>query len=171
MYKSQLYPINKPESTAIFAAGCFWGVQYQFEKEPGVIQTIVGYSGGEEQNPNYTEVKAHQTHHVEAIIIEFDPDIISYTRLCQIFFEIHDPSQTDGIGPDIGPQYRSEIFYLSQAQKTEAEDVVADLQGRGYEVNTVLRPACDFWVGEDYHQHYYDKTGGEPYCHLRVKKF
>lgn len=169
--KTQPYAIDNPECTAIFAAGCFWGVQHQFDRIPGVLKTVVGYAGGEEQHPAYAEVKAHRTHHVEAVIVEFDPEVVSYTRLCQVFFEIHNPAQTDGIGPDIGPQYRSEIFYLSDQQRQEAEAVIADLRSRGHEVNTALRPACPFWTGEAYHQKYYDRTGGEPYCHIRVKKF
>lgn len=157
--------------TAIFAAGCFWGVQHQFDRQEGVISTQVGYTGGPEENPTYPEVKAHHTHHVEAVRVEFDADRVSYTDLCKLFFEIHDPAQTDGIGPDLGPQYRSEIFYLNDRQRQEAEAVIHLLRGKGYEVNTVLRPAETFWDGEDYHQHYYDKTGGEPYCHIRTKKF
>ena len=90
---------------------------------------------------------------------------------CKLFFEIHDPAQTDGIGPDLGPQYRSEIFYLDEEQKATAEKVIALLREKGDEVNTVLRPAETFWEAEEYHQHYYDKTGDEPYCHIRVKKF
>lgn len=156
---------------ALFAAGCFWGVQYQFERVPGVLATTVGYTGGSEPEPTYAEVKAHRTHHVEAVRVEFDPDRVSYTDLCKLFFEIHDPAQTDGIGPDIGPQYRSEIFYLDERQHAEAEAVIADLRSRGYTVHTRLRPAETFWQGEEYHQYYYDKTGGEPYCHVRVKKF
>lgn len=87
------------------------------------------------------------------------------------FFEIHDPSQTDGIGPDLGPQYRSMIFYMDEKQKSEAEEVIELLRSKGHRVNTKLRPVEKFWEAEDYHQHYYDKTGGEPYCHIRVKKF
>ena len=102
---------------AIFAAGCFWGVQHQFQRVEGVLNTLVGYTGGPEQNPKYPEVKAHQTHHVEAILIDYDADIVNYEELCKVFFEIHDPAQTDGVGPDIGPQYRSEIFYLDEEQK------------------------------------------------------
>lgn len=94
---------------AIFAAGCFWGVQHQFERIPGVLNTTVGYTGGPEANPAYTQVKAHMTHHVEAIFVDYDADMVSYVDLCKLFFEIHDPSQTDGIGPDLGPQYRSMI--------------------------------------------------------------
>lgn len=156
---------------AIFAAGCFWGVQHQLGRIPGVLSTVVGYTGGHEENPTYPEVKAHNTHHVEAILVQYDADKVSYTELCKVFFEIHDPAQTDGVGPDIGPQYRSEIFYIDEKQKQEAEAVIALLRDKGYEVNTKLRPAEKFWEGEEYHQHYYDKTGGEPYCHIRVRKF
>lgn len=156
---------------AIFAAGCFWGVQHQFGRMPGVLDTTVGYTGGPETNPTYTQVKTHKTHHVEAILIDYDADRVSYVDLCKLFFEIHDPAQTDGIGPDLGPQYRSEIFYLDERQKAEAEEVIGLLRSKGYEVNTRLRPARQFWEAEDYHQHYYEKTGGEPYCHIRVRKF
>lgn len=156
---------------AIFACGCFWGAQYQFEKQQGVIRSSVGYIGGHTENPSYTEVKAHTTGHAEATLIEFDADTISFTELCKLFFEIHDPAQTDGQGPDIGPQYRSEIFYLSEQQKQEAEAVIDLLRKKGYTVNTLLTPAGTFWDAEDYHQHYYRKSGGEPYCHIRVKKF
>lgn len=156
---------------AIFAAGCFWGVQHQFDRVAGVLSTTVGYTGGEEENPVYTDVKAHRTHHVEAVIVVYDADVVSYEELCRVFFEIHDPAQTDGVGPDIGPQYRSEIFYLGDEQRLTAEKIIAVLRDKGYVVNTIVRPAERFWTGEDYHQHYYDKTGGEPYCHIRVKKF
>ena len=156
---------------AIFAAGCFWGVQYQLQRVKGVISTKVGYTGGDEPNPVYAEVKAHKTHHVEAVSVEYDAEEVSYTDLCKVFFEIHDPAQTDGIGPDLGPQYKSVIFYGNETQKREAEEVINLLRTRGYEVNTMLLPAGKFWEGEDYHQHYYDKMGGEPYCHVRVKKF
>ena len=157
--------------SGIFAAGCFWGVQYQFQRQAGVLNTTVGYTGGPEQNPTYPEVKAHQTHHVEAIKVDYDEQVVSYEDLCKLFFEIHDPAQTDGIGPDLGPQYRSEIFYLDEEQKATAEKVITLLREKGDEVNTVLRSAETFWEAEEYHQHYYDKTGDEPYCHIRVKKF
>lgn len=156
---------------AIFACGCFWGAQYQFEHANGVISTQVGYIGGKEENPNYTEVKAHKTGHAEAVLVEYDADITSYTELCKLFFEIHDPSQLDGQGPDIGPQYRSEIFYMNQGQKEEAEAVIKKLRDLRYEVYTRLTPATTFWPAEEYHQKYYDKNGGEPYCHIRIKKF
>ena len=138
---------------AIFAAGCFWGVQYQLQRVEGVIDTKVGYIGG------------------EAVLVDFDAEVVSYEQLCKVFFEIHDPAQTDGIGPDIGPQYRSEIFYLNDEQKQTAEEVIELLRSKGYEVNTRLRPSERFWEGEEYHQDYYNKTGDEPYCHIRTKKF
>lgn len=156
---------------AIFAAGCFWGVQYQLQRMPGVLATSVGYIGGAEENPRYADVKAHRTHHVEAVWVEFDADTVTYEALCRLFFEIHDPAQTDGIGPDIGPQYRSQIFYFDEAQRTTAEKVIELLLDKGYEVNTTLRPVQHFWPGEEYHQDYYNKTGESPYCHIRTRKF
>ena len=156
---------------AIFAAGCFWGVQYQLQRVTGVLSTSVGYIGGSEENPVYADVKAHRTHHVEAVWVEFDADVVSYEALCRLFFEIHDPAQTDGIGPDIGPQYRSQIFYFDEEQHQMAIKVIELLRSKEYEVNTVLRPVQRFWHGEEYHQDYYNKTGDMPYCHIRTKKF
>ena len=159
------------EEKAIFAAGCFWGVQHQMQRIDGVLSTEVGYTGGDEANPTYPEVKAHRTHHVEAIEVTYDADRVDYCTLCRVFFEIHDPAQIDCVGPDVGPQYRSEIFYAVEQQRAVAEAVIADLRSRGYVVNTALRPVHRFWRAEEYPQHYYDKTGGEPYCHIRTKKF
>lgn len=156
---------------AVFAAGCFWGVQYQFQRMTGVLATSVGYMGGPEENPVYADVKAHRTHHVEVVWVEYDAEVVSYDTLCRLFFEIHDPSQTDGIGPDIGPQYRSQIFYFDEEQYHTAVGVMELLRSKGYEVNTTLRPVQHFWEGEAYHQDYYNKTGEEPYCHIRTKKF
>lgn len=156
---------------AIFACGCFWGVQYLFKRQNGVTATTVGYIGGDKEYPKYEEVKAHTTGHAEAILVEYNPDEVSYEELCKLFFEIHDPAQLDGQGPDIGPQYRSEIFYLSEEQLQTAERVISLLRSKGHEVNTLLTPASTFWEAEEYHQDYYQKTGGTPYCHIRTKKF
>lgn len=165
-------PIDSPKiQVAVFAGGCFWGVQHQMERLDGVLRTLVGYTGGEEEFPQYAAVRDHQTHHVEAVLIEYDPERVSYTELCKLFFEIHDPSQTDGVGPDIGAQYRSCIFYANAEQKSDAEAVIQILRDKGYEVNTLVLPLGNFWIGEEYHQRYYEKTGGEPYCHVRVRKF
>lgn len=166
-----LYHAPQNCEVAIFAGGCFWGVQHEFNKQKGVLNTLAGYTGGEEENPTYADVRDHKTHHVEAVIVEYNPAEIDYTQLCKVFFEMHDPAQTDGVGPDLGPQYRSCIFYRNQKQKQEAEAVIQILRDKGYEVNTLLLPECKFWIGEEYHQRYYDKTGGTPYCHIKTKKF
>ena len=167
----KLYRNESGLSVAIFAGGCFWGVQHAFEKLPGVKQTWVGYTGGEERFPSYAHVRDHKTHHVEAVLVEYDERQVSYETLCKLFFEIHDPAQTDGVGSDIGPQYRSCIFYLDEEQQRIAHSVIELLRSKGYEVNTLLLPASPFWIGEEYHQQYYTKTGGEPYCHIRIRKF
>lgn len=165
------YKPSGENGLAIFACGCFWGAQYQFSKEQGVLMTSVGYTGGEEVCPSYEDVRNHRTSHVEAVAVEYDPKVTSYIKLCQLFFEIHDPAQTDGVGPDIGEQYRSCIFYRDEEQKKNAEKVIADLRSRGYEVNTLLLPSKTFYSAEEYHQDYYGKTGGAPYCHIREIKF
>lgn len=164
-------PSDTAIEVAIFACGCFWGTQHQFSREPSVLRTLAGYTGGGEEYPTYADVRDHKTHHVEAVIVEFDPSLTSYTQLCKVFFEIHDPAQTDGVGPDLGPQYRSCIFYRNEKQKAEAEAVMQILREKGDIVNTLLLPESRFYIGEKYHQDYYQKTGGEPYCHIRVKKF
>ena len=166
-----LYKHTPGVATAIFAGGCFWGVQHEFQKITGVKRTLVGYTGGEEEFPSYAEVRDHKTNHVEAVLVEYNPSEVSYTQLCKVFFEMHNPAQTDGVGPDIGPQYRSCIFYGDDQQKTEALEVIELLRSLGDEVNTLLFPETNFWIGEEYHQNYYAKTGGMPYCHIRIRKF
>lgn len=166
-----LYKKEEDVAVAVFAGGCFWGVQHQFEKMPGVRRTLVGYTGGEERMPSYAQVRGHLTHHVEAVLVEYDAAVTTYTELCKLFFEIHDPAQTDGVGPDKGPQYRSCVFYQDEQQRRETEVVIDILRSKGDEVNTLVLPASPFWIGEEYHQKYYEKTGGEPYCHVRVRKF
>lgn len=171
--KVDLYnaPSNPEIEVGIFACGCFWGTQHQYQKQKGVLNTLAGYTGGQEAFPSYADVRDHKTHHVEAVIVEFDPKQVSYESLCKLFFEIHDPAQTDGVGPDLGPQYRSCIFYRNEQQKETAERVIQILRDKGYEVNTQLLPEEPFYIGEAYHQRYYEKTGGDPYCHVRTKKF
>lgn len=156
---------------AIFAAGCFWGVQHYFQKYNGVVRSLVGYTGGKEEYPTYEEVRLHHTGHLEAVLVEYDSNVVSYEDLCKLFFEIHDPSQTDGQGPDKGEQYLSGVFYTSESQREITEKLIAQLREKSYEVNTILRPASDFWVAEKYHQNYYENTGGSPYCHIRERKF
>ncbi len=163
--------IAKEPSKAIFAGGCFWGVEYYFQNATGVLGTKVGYIGGAKANPTYKEVCSHTTGHVEALEVTFDPAKTTYEELTKLFFEIHDPTQANGQGNDVGPQYLSEIFYFDDAQKATAEKLIAQLQIKGYKVATKLRKATTFWPAEDYHQQYYEKEGGTPYCHRRVSRF
>jgi peptide methionine sulfoxide reductase msrA/msrB len=156
---------------AIFAGGCFWGTEHYFKRAKGVISTTVGYIGGRKDNPTYKEVCHGDTGHAEAVEVVFDPDIISYEELVKLFFEIHDPTQVNRQGPDVGEQYRSEIFYLNDEQKAVVEKLIGILENKGYKIATKVTKASTFWKAEDYHQDYYDKTGGSPYCHRYTKRF
>lgn len=165
------YQPTKGTEVAVFAAGCFWGVQHYFERKKGVMRSLVGYTGGKEENPTYEMVRQHKTTHVESVLVEFDPSIITYRELCKLFFEIHDPAQTDGQGPDKGSQYLSGVFYTSKEQEAITNELVDILRKKGHGVNTMIRPLTTFWTAENYHQNYYEHTGGSPYCHVRQKKF
>jgi len=162
---------DKTSDTVIFAGGCFWGVEYYMQKEAGVISTEVGYIGGNKENPTYEEVCSHTTGHAEAIRIAFDPSKTSYEKLARLFFEIHDPTQINRQGPDIGDQYRSEIFYLDIQQLLTAQKLIAILKDKGLKVATKVTPASKFWQAENYHQDYYNHKGGTPYCHVYTKRF
>lgn len=157
--------------TVIFAGGCFWGMEYMMRRIKGVVSVMPGYIGGHKENPSYQEVKSHTTGHVEAVRILFHPDEVDFEVLARYFFEIHDPTQTDGQGPDIGPQYLSAIFYTTPQQKDVSERLIEILKDKGYDVVTRLLPATEFWTAEEYHQNYYEKTGEEPYCHIYKKRF
>jgi len=156
---------------AVFAGGCFWGMEYHFSAAEGVLSTRVGYTGGHTENPTYRDVCRGDTGHVEAIEVTFDPDQTSYEDLAKLFFEIHDPTQVNRQGPDIGEQYRSVIFYADEEQRTTAESLIEILQSKGYQVATQLELAGEFWEAEDYHQDYYEKKGRQPYCHVYTKRF
>lgn len=156
---------------AIFAAGCFWGVEYYFKKLPGVLKTEVGYSGGDHANPSYQDVCEKYTGHYEVIRVIYDPKKIDYETLTKYFFEIHDPTQTDGQGPDHGQQYLSRIFYYNEEQKNIAHHLIQQLTAKGCNVTTRLLPVDIFWRAENYHQDYYQKTGKQPYCHHYTKRF
>ena len=157
--------------TAIFAGGCFWGVEHLMQQAPGVLTVESGYIGGRTAHPTYEQVCSHTTGHAEAVRVTFDPSKTDYETLARLFFEIHDPTQADGQGPDIGDQYRSEIFYNSPEQKAAAEHLIALLKAKGYRVVTKVTPATTFWPAETYHQEYYERNGSQPYCHRRVKRF
>lgn len=151
---------------AIFASGCFWGTEYYLQRAAGVISTTVGYTGGHVDNPTYEQVCTDRTGHAEAVEVVFDPSRTNYTKLARLFFETHDFTQVNRQGPDMGRQYRSAIFYLDEEQKRVAAEMVERLNKAGFRVATEITPAGTFWPAEDYHQSYYNKTGGTPYCHI-----
>lgn len=161
----------KDTGEAIFAAGCFWGVEYYFQQLPGVVKTEVGYTGGYKKNPTYREVCAGNTGHYESIRVVYDPTKINYQALTTFFFEIHDPTQSDGQGPDRGQQYLSVVFYYDDTQKKIAMKIIQQLEEKGYLVMTKLLPVGPFWRAEEDHQGYYEKIGKQPYCHRYEKKF
>ena len=162
---------NLKQDTAIFASGCFWGTEYHLQKLDGVVDTKPGYIGGNVKNPSYEQVCSGMTGHAEAVRVIYNPDSITFEELAILYFETHDPSQVDRQGPDVGTQYRTEIFYTSPEQKETSEKLIEILKGKGINVVTKLTPASTFWVAEDYHQDYYLKTGKQPYCHIYSKKF
>ena len=146
---------------ATFGAGCFWGVQSAFEKLKGVKETTVGYMGGTTTNPSYEQVCSNTTGHAEVVFIKYDPKIISYHELLKTFFKIHDPTQKNRQGPDIGSQYRSVIFYYNEEQKTIAQNMIKELDSSGKykkEIATELTKASPFYKAEEYHQHYLKKN-------------
>ncbi|HAX93205.1 MAG TPA: methionine sulfoxide reductase [Bacteroidales bacterium] len=157
--------------TAVFAGGCFWGVEYFLQKAPGVISVTSGFMGGHVKNPSYREVCTGNTGHAEAVKVIYDPDLTSYETLLKLFLEIHDPTQVGGQGPDLGDQYRSEIFFMNDEQKLIAEKNIGILKSKGLKVATAITKASEFWDAEGYHQDYYFKNGKMPYCHGYTKRF
>lgn len=165
-------PVTQKEmKKAYFASGCFWGTEYYFMKAPGVKHTAVGFMGGHVDNPTYEQVCQKNTGHLETTEVSYDPAETTYEDLVKLFFETHDFAQTNGQGPDIGPQYLSCIFYSNDEEKTIAEKYIHILEDKGYQVATMLKPASVFWKAEDYHQQYYEHKGSTPYCHLYKKIF
>jgi methionine-S-sulfoxide reductase len=147
-------------ATATFAAGCFWGVEQRFAALPGVTSTEVGYTGGTTSGPTYEQVCSHTTGHAEAVRLEFDPDKISYEELLAAFFGMHDPTQLDRQGPDVGDQYRSAVFFHSPEQQTSARAAVEQLTESGVfkrPIVTQIVAAPEWWRAEEYHQKYFEK--------------
>lgn len=163
-------PDAKEEETAIFAGGCFWGVEHLLRGQPGVISAVSGYTGGHTSSPTYEAVCGGATGHAEAVRVVFSPRETSFEELCRFFFEIHDPTQRNRQGPDVGTQYRSAVFYTSPEQRKTAARLMEELRHRGYDVVTELVPAGPFYEAEEYHQRFIERHPGRP-CHLPVKRF
>jgi peptide-methionine (S)-S-oxide reductase len=146
---------------AIFAAGCFWGVESAFREAEGVLDVTVGYSGGTTKDPTYEQVCTDTTGHAESVLVKFDPEIVSYDKLLEIFWSIHDPTTKNRQGPDFGTQYRSAVFYLSDVQRDKAVASKERLQRSGKlgrrEIVTEISPAGNFYPAEEYHQRYHEK--------------
>ncbi len=162
---------NKMIKKAYFASGCFWGTEYYFMKASGVKHTAVGFMGGHVDHPSYEQVCQKNTGHLETTEVEYDTSKTSYENLVKLFFETHDFTQTNGQGPDIGPQYLSCLFYADESEKEAAEKYIKILTDKGYKVATMLKPVSTFWKAEDYHQQYYEHKGTKPYCHVYKKIF
>ena len=144
---------------AMFGAGCFWGVEYNFNKVEGVNEAVSGYSGGKVDNPTYEQVCTNTTDHAEVVLVDYDPNVVSYDKLLQVFWEKHDPTTLNRQGPDIGTQYRSAIFYFDSEQKKIAEESLKKRQDiiGSRKIVTEITKADDFWKAEDYHQKNYVK--------------
>ena len=162
---------NERYKKAYFAGGCFWGVEYHFEKLNGVTSVKSGYMGGTLKNPSYMDVVKGDSGHLEVVEVSYDSTKVSYETLAKLFFEIHDPTQTDGQGPDIGTQYLSAIFTSNEDEKKIISKLVKILNERGLNIATKVHNKTPFYKAEDYHQDYYKKSGKAPYCHAYVKRF
>lgn len=151
--------MNNVEKT-ILGAGCFWGVQERFDSIEGVLETAVGYAGGHLENPTYEDVCSGTTNHAEVILIQFNPEVISFKKILEHFFNMHDPTQKNRQGPDIGSQYRSLIMYENSKQKEEASEVINKFISEkkfSQEIVTEIVPWQNFYMAEDYHQKYFAK--------------
>ena len=162
---------NENIKKAYFAAGCFWGVEYHFEKLEGVLSAISGYMGGHIDNPTYEMVCTGLTGHLEVVEITYDETIVSFETLTKLFFEIHDFTQTNGQGPDIGSQYLSAIFCVDEKQQKVCEKLICELENKGFKIATSLRSLVKFYEAESYHQDYYERHQKMPYCHSYRKIF
>lgn len=154
-----------------FAGGCFWGVEHFLEQLPGVSAVESGYMGGELKAPSYEAVSTGASGHAETVRVTFDPKVIPYEAVAKRFFEIHDPTEVDRQGPDIGAQYRSAVFVTGPAQRAAVDKLIGALKANGYAVATKVEDAGTFWLAEDYHQNYYAGNGKTPYCHAPVPRF
>ena len=156
---------------AYFAGGCFWGVEYYLEKIRGVKEVTSGFMGGKVKHPTYEQVAYTATGHIETVEVLYDPSKVSYETLIKTFFEIHDPTQKNGQGPDIGSQYISAIFVSNNTERQTVNSLIRQLKNKGYDVVTKVIDKSPFYKAEAYHQDYYERKGSKPYCHRRVKRF
>jgi peptide-methionine (S)-S-oxide reductase len=154
------------DEKATFGAGCFWGVEYVFRRVPGVNDVQVGYSGGTTKNPTYEQVCSHTTGHAEVAQVTFDPERVSFDQLLEVFWAMHDPTQVNRQGPDVGDQYRSAVFAHTEEQRQAAEASKERAQASFRKpIATEIVPLTEFYPAEGYHQAYYEKNGHTPYCH------
>ncbi len=156
---------------AIVAGGCFWGIEHALQQVPGVVKVESGYSGGQVSSPQYAEICAGHTGHYEAVRVVYDVAKTDYNTILMHFFEMHDPCQVNGQGPDRGPQYRSAVFYYDPMQYEQASQLIKRLEENGYSVATVLNPVTTFWAAEAYHQDYFIKHPAAAHCHTKVARF
>ncbi len=156
---------------AYFAGGCFWGVEYHLEKLNGVESVASGYMGGTYKNPTYRDVIYKDTGHYESVEVVYDAKVTSYETLAKLFFEIHDPTQANGQGPDIGKQYLSVIFFNNDDEKKVAKKLITILESKKLSIATKVLPVSKFYTAEEYHQDYYVKHQKQPYCHVYTKRF
>ncbi|MFW6043983.1 MAG: peptide-methionine (S)-S-oxide reductase MsrA [Marinilabiliaceae bacterium] len=162
---------SSDESVAVFGGGCFWCIEAVFQQLEGVTKVEPGYSGGDKENPTYQDVSSGTTGHAEVVRIFFNPEVISYRELLEVFFTVHDPTTLNRQGADVGPQYRSVIFYQDDKQKAEAKEMIRWLEeNRIFDdpVVTEIAQAGPFYVAEDYHHDYYQKNRNQTYCQVVI---
>jgi peptide-methionine (S)-S-oxide reductase len=171
-------PAGVKTEVATFGTGCFWCTEAVFQELKGVVKVYSGYMGGHVANPSYEEVCSGTTGHAECLQVFYDPEVLSYDELLEVFWESHDPTQLNRQGNDIGTQYRSAIFYHTEEQREKAEHYKTQLDKEGAYPNpivTEITPATTFYPAEDYHQDYYNNHGSQPYCYIvirpKVEKF
>ena len=157
--------------TATVAGGCFWCTEAFFKRLRGVASVTSGYTGGDVANPSYEQVCSGRTGHAEAVQVEFDPEVISFEQLLEVFFELHDPTTLNRQGADVGTQYRSAVFYHDEEQRETAERVIKAVDASGKhrdKIVTEIAPLSEFYAAEDYHQDFYDRNQGYPYCQVVI---
>ena len=164
---------NNDVEYAYFAGGCFWGVEYHFEHKKGVLEAISGYMGGKIKDPTYHDVCYRNTGHLEVVKVAYNPKEVSYEELAKLFFEIHDPTQKNGQGPDIGEQYLSAVFVNNKEEEQIIKKLISQLEKNKYFATTKILDAKsnEFYKAEEYHQNYYEKHSKVPYCHTYTKRF